>query len=229
MTPLRALLMSVALLAAPGWLVGGPVPAAAQSVGVVQSDILVVDPERLFEETRLGQAITAQLQQEREDLIALNRKLEAELEAEELALTEQRDTSSPEEFRDLADAFDERVQTIRADSQRRVREHERNRERAPLDFMRRVEPVLVELMREAGAAVVMDRRTVLLQADVVDITSAAVQRIDATLGPAAQDAGDAGTDEGASDAPDATRDREPEPGTDPDSERDSDPENAPAE
>ncbi len=221
MIPLRALLMSVALLAAPGWLVGGPVPAAAQSVGVVQSDILVVDPERLFEETRLGQSISAQLQQEREDLIALNRKLEAELEAEERALTEQRDTTSSEEFRDLADAFDERVQTIRADSQRRVREHERNRERAPLDFMRQVEPVLVELMREAGAAVVMDRRTVLLQADVVDITSAAVQRIDASLGPAAQDESDAGTAEGTSEAADPAPQSEPEPG--------SDPEAAPAE
>lgn len=182
MRPLRALLMSVALLAVPAWVAGGAVPALAQNVGVVQSDILVVDPERLFEDTRMGQAITARLQQEREDLIALNRKLETELEAEELALTEQRDTTSPENFRALADAFDEKVQQIRADSQRRVRQHERNRERAPLDFMRQVEPVLVELMREAGASVVMDRRTVLLQDDVVDITSAAVQRIDATLG-----------------------------------------------
>ena len=202
MTPLRALLMSVALLAAPAWVTGGALPVAAQSVGVVQSDILVVDPERLFEETQLGQSITARLQDEREDLIALNRKLEAELEAEELALTEQRDTSSPEEFRNLADAFDEKVQQIRADSQRRVREHERNRERAPLDFMRQVEPVLVELMREAGAAVVMDRRTVLLQADVVDITGAAIQRIDASLGVSLPQF----DSEGASDA-------EPEDGT----------------
>ncbi|MGK7652886.1 OmpH family outer membrane protein [Roseovarius sp. B08] len=209
MTPFRALLMSVALLAAPAWLAGGPAPAAAQSVGVVQSDILVVDPERLFEETRLGQSITAQLQEEREALIALNRKLESELEAEELALTEQRDTTSPEEFRALADAFDERVQRIRADSQRRVREHERNRERAPLDFMRQAEPVLVELMREAGAAVVMDRRTVLLQADVVDITGAAVQRIDATLGPDALEEGDGESADAPENTPETTPDNAP--------------------
>lgn len=183
MAPLRALLMAAALLAGPVWSVAGAGPVAAQSVGVVQSDILVVDPEQLFERTRLGQSINDRLQEEREELIALNRKLEAELEAEERALTQRRDNTSPEVFRDLADAFDEKVQKIRADSQRRVREHERNRERAPLDFLRRVEPVLVELMREAGAAVVMDRRTVLLQADVVDITEAAVQRIDSTLGP----------------------------------------------
>ncbi len=201
MTPARAVLMAAAVLAAPVLATGGALPAAAQSVGVVQSDILVIDPERLFEDTALGQSISADLQEERETLIALNRKLEAELEAEERALTAERDTASPEDFRDMADAFDEKVQQIRADSQRRVREHERNRERAPLDFMRQVEPVLVELMREAGATVILDRRTVLLQADVVDITGAAVQRIDATLGPggdpAAQDgAAPAGQDGG---------------------------------
>ena len=176
----RALTVSVALLG--GALLPGAGPANAQSVGVVQSDILVLDPERLFESTLLGQAISAQLQQEREALIALNRQLETELEAEELALTEQRDETTPEEFRTLADAFDEKVQKIRQDSERRVREHERNRERAPLDFMRQVEPVVVALMREAGASVVMDRRSVLLRDDVVDITEAAIQRIDTILG-----------------------------------------------
>lgn len=176
----RALTISVALLGA--GLLPGAGPAAAQSVGVVQSDILVLDPERLFERTQLGQAISARLQQEREALIARNRQLEADLEAEELALTEKRAETSPEEFRALADAFDEKVQQIRQDSERRMREHERNRERAPLDFMRQVEPVLVELMLEAGASVVMDRRSVLLRNDVVDITDAAVQRIDTLLG-----------------------------------------------
>lgn len=178
MKAVLACLASAALLTAP---MG--VPALAQSVGVVQSDILVVDPERLFESTKLGQAMAAEVQAEREALIALNRNLEAELEAEEKALTALRDETSPEEFRDLADAFDTRVQEIRRESERRVRDLERSRERAPIEFMRQVEPVLVELMREAGAVVVLDRRSVLLRDDVVDITVIAAQRIDILLAP----------------------------------------------
>jgi len=178
MDGLRALIISVAL----GLGAAAPGAAMAQDVGVVQSDILVLDPESLFERTQLGRAINAELQQEREALIAQNRALEAELEAEELALTQQRTDSTPEEFRALADAFDEKVQKIRQDSERRVRQHERNREIAPVEFMRRVEPILTELMREAGAAVVLDRRSVIYRSDVVDITDTAIQRIDASIG-----------------------------------------------
>ena len=181
----QALLMSAVLLATP-WPVPfwGVLPAQAQDVGVVQSQVLVLDPERLFETTQLGRSLAAGLQAEREALIARNRAWEAELEAEEHALTAQRATTSPEEFRDLADAFDAKVQEIRRDSERRVRDLERNRERAPVDFMRQVEPVLVEIMREAGASVVMDQRSVLLRNGLVDITAVAAARIDARF-PAA--------------------------------------------
>lgn len=174
--------LSAALVAGVS-LVANPIPSIAQDVGVVQSEILVVDPERLFSQTRLGQSFVAQLQLERDELIARNRRIEAELEAEEQALTEKRDETSPEEFREMADAFDAKVQEIRRESERRVRDLERNRERAPVDFMREVEPVLVDIMRAAGGVVVMDARNVLLRADVIDITDVAIARIDATLAP----------------------------------------------
>lgn len=175
-----------ALVLSAGLCVLGPgAPTQAQDMGIVQSEILVLDPGELFEKSRLGQAMVAELQAQREALIARNRDLEAELEAEEQALTELRDTTSPEDFRDMADAFDEKVQTIRRESDARVRRLERNRERAPVEFMRRVEPVLVALMREAGGLVVLDRRNVLLQAGVIDITDMAVTRIDAELGDGA--------------------------------------------
>jgi len=172
-----------ALLLAVGFFANMPaVQGQAQDVGIVQSQILVLDPGELFDRSKLGQAMAAELEAQREALIARNRDLETRLEAEEKALTVQRDATSPEEFRDMADAFDEKVQEIRRESDARVRQWERNRERAPVDFMRRAEPVLVALMREAGGLVVLDRRNVLLQADVIDITDTAVERIDAALG-----------------------------------------------
>lgn len=186
----RRILATLALAAC---ALGGP--SAAQSVGVVQSEILVLDPERLFEETRLGQRMTAGIQKEREDLIARNRKIEAELEAEEKELTSLRAELTPEEFREKADAFDVKVQNLRRDSDRRVRDLERSRERAPAIFMQTVEPVLVELMREAGGVVIMDIRSVLLRADVIDITDLAVERVDEEIGD--------GSEEGAAPAADS--------------------------
>ncbi|WP_338548045.1 OmpH family outer membrane protein [Roseovarius phycicola] len=192
MTKIRTIL-SIALIAG-GSLVFGPIAASSQDVGVVQSQVLVIDPERLFNQTRLGQSYLALIQVERDALIARNRQIEAELEAEEKALTEKREETSPEEFREMADAFDTRVQDIRRDSERRVRDLERNRERAPVEFMRQVEPVLVDIMRAAGGVVVVDARNVLLRADVIDITDVAIARIDNVLAP--------GVPETGTDAPD---------------------------
>ena len=122
-------------------LQAGPL-ATAQEIGTVQSEILVLHPEHLFEKTKLGKRMLADHQAKREELAARNRKLEAELEAEEKRLTELRKETSAEEFRDMADAFDEKVQKIRRDSQRRVSDLERERERLPLAFLRAVEPTL---------------------------------------------------------------------------------------
>nr|WP_246175975.1 OmpH family outer membrane protein [Roseovarius bejariae] len=177
---LRRILVAAGLA---GVLGVAPAPAVlAQDVGVVQSEILVLDPERLFAETLLGQRMLEEFQAAREAMSTRNRELEAELEAEEKSLTEKRATLSPEAFRELADHFDTKVQRIRRESDRAVRNLERRRELLPVQFMRMVEPVLVGLMEDTGGAVIMDARSVLLRADAVDVTDLAATRIDAEIG-----------------------------------------------
>lgn len=161
-------------------------PANAQNIGVVQSDILVLDTERLFAETLLGKRMTDEYQAARDELIAKNRQLEAELEAEEQSLTVLRAEKTPEEFRELADAFDTKVQQIREDSERRVRDLERGRELAPINFMRMAEPVLAELMDDANGSVILDKRSALFSAGVIDITDLAIVRVDAAIGEGAE-------------------------------------------
>jgi Skp family chaperone for outer membrane proteins len=189
-------------------------PGMAQDLGVVQSDILVLDTERLFNSTLIGARLTAEYQTERDKLIASNREIEAELRTEEQDLTERRKTMTPAEFRDAADAFDARVRDIRQENERAVRDLERARELAPLTMMRLAEPVLVQLMRDAGGRIVIDHRQVLLRADTIDITDLAIARLDEVIGdgaaieaaqepPAPDDApaGPAPTPEAAPEAP----------------------------
>ncbi|MEM6588592.1 MAG: OmpH family outer membrane protein [Pseudomonadota bacterium] len=162
--------------------------AVAQEPGVFQSEILVIDPERLFEDSGLGSAILARHQAEREALAAANEELAAELEAEEQRLTDIRADTDPGDFRAMADAFDARVQQIRADSERRVRDLERARERLPAQFLAQVEQIILDEMRGAGGVVLLDQRSVILRADVVDITDRAIARINAEFGDGSGDA-----------------------------------------
>lgn len=179
----RALILALMLAG------GVPAPGAqAQEADTVQSEILVLDLERLFAGTKVGQRLTEQYQSERDALIASNRDLEAELRAEEQALTEARKTLTAEQFRAKADAFDEKVRSIRRENESKARDLERGRELAPLSLMRMAEPILVQVMRDTGGKIILDNRQVLLRADTIDITNLAIARVDAAIGDGSKSA-----------------------------------------
>jgi len=177
---MRALLALTGLLAVLG--LGAPEAARAQQLGVVTSDIVLIDTERLLTETDYGKRLQGEIQAARDRLIARNERIASELEAEEQALTEQRPETPPDEFRAMADAFDTKVTRLRNEAERNSQRLERRRDRAPLQFMRVVQPVLAELLEEAGAVVMLDLRSVLLHDNVADVTDLAIMRINARIG-----------------------------------------------
>ncbi len=161
------------------------VPAGAQSppaVGVPVTAVVVLDRDALFSRSRFGQRILRDIDVAADALAAENRRIEAELEAEELALTERRDAMELEAFRALADAFDARVTAIRQAQDAKARALTQRTDRAQQIFLEEVNPVLVQLAQDTGALVILDRRFVIASADQVDITVVAVERIDAALG-----------------------------------------------
>jgi Skp family chaperone for outer membrane proteins len=178
------------------FLIGGAVTGAAQQSNVdggslqlgtrqsplLQSPILTVSSERLFSDSEFGRRVLRELEAESAVLAAENRRIEAELVAEELDLTTRRQTTSPGAFRVLAETFDAKVQGIRVAQENKVRAINERREASQVMFLQAAEPVLVHLMKETGAAVIIERSSVLLSADSTDITKIAIDRIDATLG-----------------------------------------------
>jgi Skp family chaperone for outer membrane proteins len=49
-------------------------------------------------------------------------------------------------------------------------------------FLAAAGPVLEQMMREAGAAVILERRSVFVSANAIDITDEAIERLDASVG-----------------------------------------------
>ena len=145
----------------------------------VQSPILTIDSERLFLDTILGQKIAAEIEAAGAALQERNDQIASELEAEELELTQKRADMSPEQFRAVADAFDEKAQRIRTERAAELRALNQRLEDERLAFLRAAEPILESIMLEAGAAVVLEQRSVFISSLAVDITSVAIARIDA--------------------------------------------------
>jgi len=157
-------------------------PVQAQNLGVVQSLIVTVDSESVFGATDIGRRITSNLENLVTELASENKRIAAELEAEELALTDQRRSIVPAEFRILANIFDEKVKRIRSEQDAKQRDLQQLRDQERQSFIDTIGPILSGIARRRGALVVLERRNVLLSADSIDITQEVIDAINTTLG-----------------------------------------------
>lgn len=176
----RALAASLAL-AAVAHLPGGvraDAPLAARGL----SGVVVLDEDALFEGSAFGRRVLEELDIASAALAAENRALEAELAAEERRLADLRAETEPEVFRDMADAFDARVVATRAEQDNKALALSRRLEAERARFFDAALPALLEEVEARGALLVLERRSVLLAAEEVDITAAVILRIDARLG-----------------------------------------------
>jgi Skp family chaperone for outer membrane proteins len=179
----RRLVCAVALAIWPAALPAqSPAPAGDAATPVVRSQIAVIEQDRLFLQTRFGRAMQASAEAARKALQAENQRLEANLEAEERKLTDQRPTMPPEQFRPLAEAFDEKVRGIRQAQDAKARDLTRQSEEDRARFVETAAPILVALMSDLGAVVLIDKSVAVLSMDSVDVTDEAIARIDAVLG-----------------------------------------------
>ncbi len=172
----------IAVLCLAGVIATPAAPVLAQDFGQIVSDILVVDRERLFQESTFGQAISDLLETERARLEAETQQIEADLEAEEQALTDARASLSNEEFRTRADVFDAKVRELRQQRDKAQEDLVAQIEKTRRAFLVAINPILVGLMRDAGASILLDRRSVLFSASRIDITDRAIELVDQKLG-----------------------------------------------
>ncbi len=175
MRGLRAALLGLALAAGGGAL-------CAQEAPAIQSPIVTLDQERLFNETLWGQRAADRIEAASAELAAENRRIEAELIAEEKSLTERRPSMASEDFRVAADAFDARVTEIRQTQDAKARAIGRMHDAERQRFLGDAFPVIREVVRRRGAVAVLDSRAIFLAADVIDITDETIEQIDAALG-----------------------------------------------
>jgi Skp family chaperone for outer membrane proteins len=195
--PVRAALLAMAV----AWVAGG---AAAQPAQLeVPPPVLTIDADRLLAESAFGRALAQEVEDAARRLAEENRRIEADLLEEERALTERRSGLAPEDFRPLADAFDEKVQRLRTEQDEKERALSTLREQGRQRFFQQTVPILSEIVREQGALVLLDRRDVFLSADSIDITDLAIARIDATVAAPESPQGEGPGTEAGEASPDA--------------------------
>lgn len=198
------------MLRLPAWLAAaillGPLPAAVQAQetpAAPQSAILTIDQERLYAGSAWGRRAAVYLADISGKLAAENRELEAQLVAEEKALTEARPTMNPEAFRTAADQFDARVVELRRVQDAKSRAIVRISDAERQGFYAAALPVMGEVLQRRGAVVVLDSRAIFVSSEAIDVTADMIEAIDETVGAGenaadpAPETGSAGAEDGA--------------------------------
>ncbi|WP_417626831.1 OmpH family outer membrane protein [Pararhodobacter aggregans] len=184
--------LAVILLA--GALSGAPVFVAAQSAPPVSPQVLapppegvssvpfrILDQDRLLRGSVLGQQILARIREAESQLAAENQRLFDQLAEEEQALTDARAGLGAEEFRRRADAFDTRVEAIRAERADASQALTLWSEQQAQQFFDTALPVLVQMMNEEGLLALLKPDVMILGSDWLDVTDTAIARLDAAI------------------------------------------------
>lgn len=162
------------------------VPVAAQEPAgtpPAAPTILLLDQERMFEQSQWGLRALAQIGEDSNTLAAENRRIEADLSAEEKDLAAKRATLPADEFRSLADAFDRKVIEIRRNQDTKLRDLNRLNDAERQAFFAEAAPILRDfLLASQGAVAILDRRAVLVATESIDVTDKAIALMDAQLG-----------------------------------------------
>lgn len=164
---------------------GSVVTLAAQEAAAttaVQSPVLTIDQDRLYSQSLWGKRAEGELAAATSALQAENRKIEAELTAEEKSLTEKRTKMPAADFRKLADDFDSRVTGIRKAQDGKSRELAAKRDEDRRAFFDAAVPIIGEVMQKRGAVAILDSRAIFLSAKLVDATDEVLAVCNARLG-----------------------------------------------
>ena len=144
--------------------------------------VITLDQDALYLNSKWGQRVQADLERQGREIAAENDRLEKQFADEERELTQLRATLPPEEFRTRADAFDTRVVEVRRERANAARELQTLANEERTAFFRAALPVLESIMRERGAVAVLDRHSVFVAAESIDVTEALIRQLDSSVG-----------------------------------------------
>jgi len=163
-------------------LSAGQLLAQSSPITQAMSPILTLDQDALYQRSLYGKALRAQIAEEVAMLETDSRRIDAELEAEERALTQKRSEMIAADFAPLAAAFDKKAQDLRAQNAAAVEALRLKEQDGRKEFFTVAAQVLGDFMVERGAAAIIDKGAVIVSLRGLDVTDEVVTRIDDVLG-----------------------------------------------
>lgn len=144
-------------------------------------NFLVVDTNRIKQESRAGKEISSTIEMLRASLRQEIMTREEVIREDEKRLAQERDTLTPEDFRARVSAFEQKVLAQRKFAEEQSRRLQFTIRRAQAQFERITRNLLAAIMQEAGAELLLESSQIVLASEEFNITDEVIERIDAAI------------------------------------------------
>ena len=145
------------------------------------TSIAVVDLNLILSESKAAKNATKQfeeIQKSTEDkIIASDKKMLDERNK----LIEQQSVIAPEAFELNAKDYEKKLQEYQADKQNKLRKLEGVLQKARNTILEKVKPILEDISKELGVTVILEKNSVLLSANNMDITDNVIKKLNKEL------------------------------------------------
>src|SRR5260221_2618092 len=164
------------------WVIAAGLPALAADAPLAQSLVVVVlDTQRVLEESKAGKTIQSQMQQQVSNYQKTISKQDQELSAAQEDLQRQQSILAQDAFALKVKEFDQRVN----DARKRAQEAQQNLSESQRAAIGKVEyamlQVVADLAKERGANLVLNKTTVVMFDTHFDVSDEVIKRLDDKL------------------------------------------------
>ena len=145
------------------------------------TSVAIVDLNLILSESKAAKNATKQfeeIQKSTEDkIIASDKKMLDERNK----LIEQQSVIAPEAFELKAKDYEKKLQEYQADKQNKLRKLEGVLQKARNTILEKVKPILEDISKELGVTVILEKNSVLLSANNMDITDNVIKKLNKEL------------------------------------------------
>lgn len=151
-------------------------PATAQEAPTAR--VIVVDFQRVTQDSLVGKDIAAQMESSQVDLENRIQEANAQLQQEKEQLERQRSVMAEQAFAESAQQFNQKQQRVQSEMQQMAQQSRRALQQAQVQVERALRPIVRETMEKYDANMVLDKSIVWHHASGFDVTTEVIEKLD---------------------------------------------------
>lgn len=152
-------------------------PALAASPAVV----LIVDTQSVFAQSKAGQGMRSQYEEQMKKIVAEGKKTEDSLQADAKKLADERALLSQEDLEKRVEALQKRGGEFQQSYQTKQRALQLGLQRAEARVEAALRPIFAEILKEKGGTILFDQAVVLAGGADMDISAEVLKRLNERL------------------------------------------------